>query len=50
MLHASELPIKFEDYGNTLKILKHEEHTKLFPRKEPSKEWLLEVKRSSEAI
>jgi hypothetical protein len=51
MLHPSEFPIEFEDYGNTSKISQHEKHTKeVSPRVEPSKEWLMKVKRSSEAI
>ena len=28
VLHPSEFPIKLEDYGNTLKLSWHEEHTK----------------------
>jgi hypothetical protein len=44
VLHPSEFPIKFEDYGNTSKISWHEKHTKeLSPRMEPPKEWLMEV-------
>ena len=51
LIHPSEFPIKFENYGNTLKISRHEKHTKkVSPRMEPSKKWLMEVKRSSEAI
>jgi hypothetical protein len=54
MLHPSEFPIKFEDYGNTLRHFGHEKLTfptkKVSPRMEPSKEWLMEVKHSSEAI
>ena len=51
MLHPLEFPIKFEDYGNTSKLSWHEKHTKeVSPRVEPSMEWLMEVKRSSEAI
>ena len=51
MLHPSEFPIKFKDYGNTSKLLRHEKHTKeVSPRAEPSKEWLMEVKHSSQAI
>ena len=51
VLHPSEFPIKFEDYGNTSKLSWHEKHTKeVSPRAELSKEWLMEVKRSSEAI
>jgi hypothetical protein len=43
--------IKFEDYGSTLKLSRHEKHTEeASPRVNPSKEWLLEVKCSSEAI
>ena len=51
MLHPSEFPIKFEDYGNTPKLSWHKKHTKeVSPRAEPSKEWLIEVKCSSKAI
>ena len=54
VIHPSEFAIKFEDYGNTLKYSWHEELTHPFeeasPKAEPSKEWLLEVKRSSKAI
>jgi hypothetical protein len=51
VLHSSEFPIKFEDYGNTSKISWHEKHTKeVSPRMEQPKEWLMEVKCSSEAI
>ena len=51
LIHPLEFPIKFEDYGNTAKLLWHEKHTKeVSPKAEPSKEWLMEVKCSSEAI
>jgi hypothetical protein len=51
VFHPSEYPIEFKDYGNTSKISRHEKHTKkVSPRVEPSKEWLMEVKHSSEAI
>ena len=51
MLHPLEFPIKFKDYANTSKLSRHKKHTKeVSPRVEPSKEWLMEVKRSSEAI
>jgi hypothetical protein len=51
VLHSSEFPIKFEDYGNTSKLSRHEKYTKkVSPRMEPSKEWLMKVKRSSKAI
>jgi hypothetical protein len=51
VIHPSEFPIEFEDYGTTLKISRHEKHTKeVCPRVEPSKEWLMEVKHSSKAI
>ena len=51
MLHPSKFTIKFEDYGNTSKLSWHEEHTKeVPPRVKPSKEYLMEVKHSSEAI
>jgi hypothetical protein len=46
------LPIEFKDYGNTLKLLRHEKLThppKVSP-KIPPKEWVMEVKRSSKAI
>ena len=51
VLHPSEFPIKFEDYGNTSKISWHEKHTKeVFPIVEPPREWLMEVKCFSKAI
>jgi hypothetical protein len=54
MLHPSEFPIEFRDYGNTLKYFGHEKLSRpskeVSPKVEPSKEWLLEVKHSSEAI
>jgi len=51
VIHPSEFPIKFKDYGNTSKLSWHEENIKeVSPRAEPSKEWLMKVKRSSEAI
>ena len=31
VLHPLEFPIKFEDYGNTSKISRHEKHTKNVP-------------------
>ena len=54
LIHPSEFPIEFGDYGNTLKYFGHEKLTcpskEVSPKIEPSKEWLLEVKHSSEAI
>jgi hypothetical protein len=54
VIYPSEFPIKFVDFGNTSKCFGHEKltcHIEEVPRKiEPSKEWLLEVKRSSEVI
>jgi hypothetical protein len=51
VVHPSKFPIKFEDYGNYSKFSWHEKHTKeVSPKAKPSKEWLMEVKRSSEAI
>ena len=51
VIHPLEFAIEFEDYGNTSKYSWHEKHTKeVSPRAKPSKEWLMEVKRSSEAI
>ena len=51
LIHPSEFLIEFEDYGNTSKYLWHEKHIKeVSPKAEPSKELLIEVKRSSEAI
>ena len=51
MLYPSEFPIKFEDYGNTSKLSWHKKNIReVSPEMEPSKEWLMEVKRSSEAI
>jgi hypothetical protein len=53
VIHPSEFPIKFEDYGNALKLFWHKKHTNppiASLKVEPSKEWLMEVKHSSEAI
>ena len=51
LIHPSEFPIEFEDYGNTSKHYWHEKHTKeASPMVVPPKKWLMEVKRSSEAI
>nr|AWA45036.1 putative retroelement [Saccharum spontaneum] len=54
MLHPSEFPIKFKDYSNMSKYLGHKKLTlpseEDSPRVNPLKEWLMEVKRSSEAI
>jgi hypothetical protein len=54
LIHPSEFPIKFGDYGNTSKYLGHEKLTFPFekdsPMVKPSKEWLMEVKRSPKAI
>ena len=51
LIHPLEFPIKFQDYSNTSKHLRHKKHTKeISPKIEPSKEWLMEVKRSSKAI
>jgi hypothetical protein len=54
LIYPSEFPIKFGDFGNTSKCFGHEKLTcpieELFLKIESLKEWLLEVKRSSEAI
>ena len=51
VLHPSEFFIEFEDYDNTSKLSWHEKHTKeVSPKVEPSKEWLMEMNRSFEAI
>ena len=54
LIHPSEFPIEFRYYGNTSKYLGHEKLTfpseKDSPMVKSSKEWLMEVKRSSEAI
>jgi hypothetical protein len=54
VIYPSEFPIEFRDFGNTSKYFGHEKFTcpskEVSTRIEPSKEWLLEVKRSSEAI
>ena len=54
LIHPSEIPIELRDFGNTLKYFGHEKLTRpsieVSPKIEPSKKWLLEVKRSSEAI
>jgi hypothetical protein len=47
----SKLREPSKDYSNTSKLSWHEEHIReVSPKVEPSKEWLIEVKRSSEAI
>jgi hypothetical protein len=53
VIHPSEFPIEFKDDGNISKLLRHKKLT--HPPKEvsprvPSKEWLMEVKHSAEAI
>jgi hypothetical protein len=53
VIYPSEFPIEFGDYGNTSKLFRHEKLTQ--PPEEaspkvPSKEWIMEVKHSSEAI
>jgi hypothetical protein len=54
VIHPLEFPIKFEDHRRTLNLLWHKENISLSkevsPNTEPSKEWLMEVKCSSEAI
>jgi hypothetical protein len=54
VIHPSKFPIEFEDYGRTSNLPWHEENTflskEVSPNVEPSKEWLMEVKCSSEAI
>jgi hypothetical protein len=54
VIHPSEFPIEFKDYGNTSKLLRHEKLThpseEVSPRVNLSKEWLMEVKCSFEAI
>ena len=54
MIYPSEFPIEFGDFGNTSKYFGHEKLThpsdEVSPKIEPTNEWLLEVKRSSEAI
>ena len=54
VIYPSKFPIEFEDYGRTLNLPWHEENTLLSkevsPNADPSKEWLMEMKRSSEAI
>jgi hypothetical protein len=54
IIHPSEFPIKFEDYGNILKHFGHEKLTlnfmKISPKTEPPKESIMEVKHSFEAI
>jgi len=54
VIHPSEFPIEFKDYGNTSKLLMHEKLThppeEVSLRVNLSKEWLMEVKCSSEAI
>ena len=53
LIHPLEFPIEFENFVNTLKLSWHEKLT--HPPEEvspkiPPKEWLMEVKHSSEAI
>ena len=50
VIHPSEFHIEFKDYGNTSKLFWHNPHEEVSPKIDPSKEWLMEVKRSSEAI
>jgi hypothetical protein len=54
VIYPSKFPIKFGDFGNTLKYFGHKKLTcpskEVSPKIEPSKEWLLKVKCSSEAI
>jgi hypothetical protein len=53
LIHLSEFPTEFQDYGNTSKLFRHEKHLhppEVPPKVEPSKEWLMEVKHSFEAI
>ena len=50
LIHPSKFPIEFEDYVNTSKLSWHEKHLEEVSPKIPPKEWLMEVKRSSEAI
>ena len=53
LIHPSEFPIEFEDYGDTSKLLRHEKLThppeEVSPKIRP-KEWLMEVKHSSKVI
>jgi hypothetical protein len=61
VIHPSEFPIEFEDYGNTSNHFWHKKPTtplshpfdlpeEAFSKVKPSKEWLMEVKRFFEAI
>jgi hypothetical protein len=53
LIHPSEFPIEFRDYGNTSKLFQHEKHLhppKVSLKVELSKEWLMEVKHFSKAI
>ena len=54
MIYPLEFPIEFGDFGNTLKYYGHQKLScpskEVSPKIEPLKEWLFEVKRSSEAI
>ena len=54
VIHPLEFPIKFKDYGDTSKLLRHEKLThppeEVSPKMELSKEWLMEVKRSYKTI
>ena len=54
LIHPLEFPTEFRDFGNTLKYFGYKKVTRpskeVSPKIEPSKEWLLEVKHSFEAI
>ena len=51
LIYPLEFPIEFKDYGNTSKLSFHKKSTKeVSPRVKLSKEWLMEMKCSSEAI
>jgi hypothetical protein len=51
VIHSSEFPIEFKDYGNTSKLSWHEKNIReVSPKAEPPKKWLMEVKRSFEAV
>jgi hypothetical protein len=54
VIYPSEFPIEFKDHGITSNLPWHEESTflskEVYPNVEPLKEWLMEVKCSSEAI
>ena len=51
VIYPSEFPIEFGDFVNTSEYFGHKKRTKeVSPKVEPSKQWLMKVRRSSKAI